>query len=153
MRISLHGVVRDDLNRHKADAVVNSKPVKVLNREKRVFEDVPQSQIRVGDIVQVNEGEIFPADLVFLRSGDPKAPKSCWVNTKSLDGETDNKYRQALKVGAHEFVLGVVLFRIRRKSDKRHGGGAERHSGGGELRAAEQHDQRLQRLGTAAQHG
>ena len=48
--------------------------------------------------MKVNEGDIFPADLLFLRSGDPKAPKSCWVNTKSLDGETDNKYRQALKV-------------------------------------------------------
>lgn len=48
--------------------------------------------------MRVYEGDIFPADLVFLRSTDPKAPKTCWVNTKSLDGETDNKYRQALKV-------------------------------------------------------
>ena len=70
----------------------------MLNKEKKCFEKRPQGSIRVGDIVRVNEGDISPADLVFLRSGDPKAPKSCWVNTKSLDGETDNKYRQALKV-------------------------------------------------------
>lgn len=133
------------MNRHKADAVVNSKPVKVLNKEKKVFEDIPQSQIRVGDIVQVNEGDIFPADLLFLRSGDEKAPKSCWVNTKSLDGETDNKYRQALKVGVCGWFFTVVHFR-----DERDGGGAEQSSGGGELRAAEQHDERLQRLGGAA---
>mgnify|MGYP001076817892 FL=1 len=70
----------------------------MLNKETKQFEEVPQSDIRVGDIVMINEGDIFPADLLFLRSGDEKAPKSCWVNTKSLDGETDNKYRQALKV-------------------------------------------------------
>ena len=70
----------------------------MLNKEKKCFEKRPQGSIRDGDIVRVNEGDIIPADLVFLRSGDPKAPKSCWVNTKSLDGETDNKYRQALKV-------------------------------------------------------
>ena len=70
----------------------------MLNKETKQFEEVPQSDIRVGDIVMINEGDIFPADMVFLHTGDPKAPRSCWVNTKSLDGETDSKYRQALKV-------------------------------------------------------
>ena len=70
----------------------------MLNKETKQFEEVPQSDIRVGDIVMINEGDIFPADMVFLHTGDPKAPRSCWVNTKSLDGETDYKYRQALKV-------------------------------------------------------
>ena len=93
-------IVRDDIYRHKADKRVNSFPVEVLNKETQQFEERAQGSICVGDIVKVNEGDIFPADLLFLRSGDPKAPKSCWVNTKSLDGETDNKYRQALKVVA-----------------------------------------------------
>ena len=91
-------LVRDDIHRHLADSKVNNLPVEVLNKETKQFEKRAQGSILVGDIVKVNEGEIFPADLLFLRSGDPKAPKSCWVNTKSLDGETDNKYRQALKV-------------------------------------------------------
>lgn len=55
--------------------------------------------------MRVKEGSIFPADMVFLRSTDSKAPKSCWVNTKSLDGETDNKFRKALKV-----VLLLLMF-------------------------------------------
>lgn len=91
-------LVKDDINRHRADKKTNSRCIEVLNRETKHFEKIPQSQVRVGDIVKVYEGDIFPADLVFLRSCDPKAPKSCWVNTKSLDGETDNKFRQALKV-------------------------------------------------------
>ena len=91
-------LVRDDIHRHLADSKVNNLPVEVLNKETKQFEKRAQGSILVGDIVKVNEGDIFPADLLFLRSGDPKAPKSCWVNTKSLDGETDNKYRQALKV-------------------------------------------------------
>ena len=91
-------VVKDDVNRHIADKRTNSRCIQVLNRETKQFESIPQSHVRVGDIVQVFEGEIFPADLIFLRSGDPKAPKTCWINTKSLDGETDNKYRQAMKV-------------------------------------------------------
>lgn len=91
-------LVRDDIHRHLADNKVNNLPVEVLNKETKQFEKRAQGSILVGDIVKVNEGDIFPADLLFLRSGDPKAPKSCWVNTKSLDGETDNKYRQALKV-------------------------------------------------------
>ena len=97
-------VVRDDIKRHRADDEVNNKPVAVLNKETQQFENVPQCLVRVGDIVKVYEGDIFPADMLFLRSGDPKAFKSCWVNTKSLDGETDNKYRQAMKVEPRVWV-------------------------------------------------
>lgn len=86
------------MNRHKADKKVNNHLVEVYNKETDQFEKIPQSKIRVGDVVHVYEGEIFPADLLFLRSTDVKAPKTCWVNTKSLDGETDNKFRQAMKV-------------------------------------------------------
>ena len=91
-------VVRDDINRHKADKAVNNKCINVFNRKTKTFEKIPQSQVRVGDIIQVYEGDIFPADLLFLRSDDPKSPNTCWINTKSLDGETDNKFRQAVKV-------------------------------------------------------
>ena len=91
-------IVREDWNRHKADRKTNNRPIEVLNKSTKRFEKTPQGKVLVGDIVKVNEGDIFPADLAFLRSGDPKAPRSCWVNTKSLDGETDNKYRQALEV-------------------------------------------------------
>ena len=101
-------VVKDDVNRHIADKRTNSRCIQVLNRETKQFESIPQSHVRVGDIVQVFEGEIFPADLIFLRSGDPKAPKTCWINTKSLDGETDNKYRQAMKVSVIIAVDGIV---------------------------------------------
>lgn len=87
------------MNRHRADSRVNSSPVDVLNKEKAEFEKKPQGELRVGDIVKVKEGDIFPADLIFLRSGEEKASKTCWINTKSLDGETDNKLRQAMKVG------------------------------------------------------
>lgn len=96
-------LVRDDLNRHRADAQVNASLVEVLNKEKREFEKKPQGELRVGDIVKVNDGDIFPADLIFLRSGEEKAPKTCWINTKSLDGETDNKLRQAMKVRKGSF--------------------------------------------------
>ena len=99
---TLH-VVRDDLNRHRADAHVNASLVEVLNKEKREFEKKPQGELHVGDIVKVNDGDIFPADLIFLRSGEEKAPKTCWINTKSLDGETDNKLRQAMKVSYYYY--------------------------------------------------
>ena len=91
---------------------MNLSPVDVLNKEKAVFEKKSQGELRVGDIVKVKEGDIFPADLIFLRSGEEKAPKTCWINTKSLDGETDNKLRQAMKVGLELIFILLLLMRI-----------------------------------------
>ena len=47
----------------------------------------------VGDIVQCDNEESFPADLVLLRSSENKG--ICYIETASLDGETNLKLRSA----------------------------------------------------------
>jgi P-type E1-E2 ATPase len=51
--------------------------------------------IKVGDIIEVNNEEFLPADLVILRTSDPKG--SCYIETKNLDGETNLKIKSASK--------------------------------------------------------
>lgn len=94
----MSSLVREDINRHKADSIANNQLVEVFDKESKQFKQVHQCDVHVGDIVRVCEGQSFPADLIFLRSEEDKSLRTCWINTKSLDGETDNKLRQAVKV-------------------------------------------------------
>ena len=93
--------ITQDIKRHKSDDKTNNTLIDVYDNETHHFRRIPQKDIKVGDIVKIYQGEIIPADMLFLASGDPKQVRSCWVNTKSLDGETDNKYRQALECTAY----------------------------------------------------
>lgn len=88
---------REDYIRHKADHEANATPCEIFNKTLCLFEKKTWANVRVGDIVKVYDKQIFPADLLFLRGSDEKRPRSCYVNTKSLDGETDNKYRRSLE--------------------------------------------------------
>lgn len=49
--------------------------------------------IRVGDIVKINNNESIPADIVVLSTSNQQG--ICYVETKNLDGETNLKIRQA----------------------------------------------------------
>ena len=49
--------------------------------------------LQVGCIVKIKENSNFPADLILLKSSLPKG--ICYVETKSLDGETNLKQKQA----------------------------------------------------------
>jgi P-type E1-E2 ATPase len=51
--------------------------------------------VHVGQILKVLEGEYFPADMILLKSADTHG--LCYVETKSLDGETNLKTRHANK--------------------------------------------------------
>lgn len=52
-------------------------------------------EVRVGDIVRVQNNEEVPADIMILSSSDED--NCCFVETKNLDGETNLKVKQALK--------------------------------------------------------
>lgn len=47
--------------------------------------------MRVGQIIKVYENEFFPCDMMIIGSSLPKG--MCYVETKSLDGETNLKHK------------------------------------------------------------
>lgn len=56
------------------------------------FEDVTWRKVEVGQIVKVEDEELFPADLLCLASALPD--DVCFIRTTNLDGETNLKVRR-----------------------------------------------------------
>lgn len=61
--------------------------------------------VKVGDVIRIHNNDEIPADVVLLSTSDSDG--ACYVETKSLDGETNLKVRQSLKCS----------FRIRNSRD------------------------------------
>ncbi|KAL4948416.1 hypothetical protein BDW69DRAFT_92684 [Aspergillus filifer] len=78
----------------KIGSVVDmSKQIVGAARFKREF----WKSLQVGDFVRLYNGDPIPADIVILSTSDPDG--ACYVETKSLDGETNLKVRHALHCG------------------------------------------------------
>lgn len=106
--IILISMVKDlfeDLKRHRADSEENRK--QVLRLTDRCFENAAWQSLSCGDIIKVNQGEYFPADLLLLQTSEPKG--MCFIETKNLDGETNLKHKVAHKEIANEFIELVSI--------------------------------------------
>jgi phospholipid-transporting ATPase len=102
--------IREDLSRHKADREANSSKALRYNRASGSFEKVLWSELAVGDAVKIFSRELIPADILILAVSekDHSRPTGlCYVETKSLDGETNLKIRSAVPV-----TMATVRHRI-----------------------------------------
>jgi len=88
----------EDRNRHVADKEANSSLTTVWNGETNQWESRTWSDLCVGQFVQLKTREPVPADMVIISGHEKNAVISgqCYVETKSLDGETNLKLRQAM---------------------------------------------------------
>ncbi|OUM68577.1 hypothetical protein PIROE2DRAFT_53189 [Piromyces sp. E2] len=88
----------DDYYRHKQDSIENNSDAKKFVKNPNgtyEWKTIPWKDISVGDIICLSNNDQIPADVVVLASSNDKG--ICFIETASLDGETNLKQRQALK--------------------------------------------------------
>eukprot|EP01038_Epipyxis_sp_PR26KG_P007375 gene7375-10046_t len=88
----------EDILRHKADKTANSSIAHRFDSTSGTFVECKWSELSVGDYIKIYTRGSIPADVVILSVAEKTEPAQgiCYVETKSLDGETNLKIRSAL---------------------------------------------------------
>lgn len=90
--------ILEDRARHRADKEANSSTASRFNPTSQLFEDVKWADLEVGNFIHLKTRDKIPADIVVLAVSEPQEVPlgHCYVETKSLDGETNLKLRVAM---------------------------------------------------------
>ena len=83
----------EDQKKAKQDSLENNKTVEVYDGAKKSFLSVKWQDVRTGSLIKLKRDQFTPCDVVVIYS--PEDQNSLYVETKSLDGETNLKMRKA----------------------------------------------------------
>lgn len=88
----------EDRARHIADKEANASQALRYDPEEYSFVPVKWFEVAVGDFIKINNRDTIPADVIIIAVSEKRQPAQgqCYVETKSLDGETNLKLRHAL---------------------------------------------------------
>ena len=90
----------EDYKRGKLDKQQNNEATCVyLNKE---WKDTVSGKLHVGELVEVEQGETFPADLILIDSDLQDG--ICFIETGTLDGEKTLKQKESPKQTASKFM-------------------------------------------------
>ena len=84
----------DDISRYRRDSEANSQLYTRLDPHGN--QPIKAEDIKVGDLLEIVANQRVPADLVLLHTSDPQG--SVFIRTDQLDGETDWKLRNPVRV-------------------------------------------------------
>jgi len=93
LAITLAKEAFDDLQRMRKDRELNNKKYKKLLKD-GTYKDISAADIKVGNIIKINQNERLPADMVLLSTTETSG--AIFIRTDQLDGETDWKLRKAV---------------------------------------------------------
>jgi magnesium-transporting ATPase (P-type) len=98
--------VYEDLSRHKADKEANASIAKKYDPIVQDFVECRWYELEVGNIIKVQSRDTIPADIVIFAVAEKSLPDQgiCYVETKSLDGETNLKLRSALQITYNKVI-------------------------------------------------
>lgn len=88
--------IAEDIKRHNQDNITNNSEAEVIDPHTGEGKTVKWREIRVGDIVKVKDDELFPADILCLKTG--LKDKVCFIRTTNLDGESNLKIRKPVDI-------------------------------------------------------
>eukprot|EP00466_Bigelowiella_natans_P013751 jgi/Bigna1/56260/estExt_Genewise1Plus.C_900001 len=86
----------DDYAKHKEDAARARKPYLngIVSKAPTHYFYKPSGDLCCGDIIMINQNEVFPADILCIATAHAKGHS--FVETASLDGETNLKVKEAV---------------------------------------------------------
>ncbi len=99
LAVSLIREAYEDCKRANLDKIQNSVKCKVYRNN--LWKDIESGNLEMGEIVIVEQDEIFPADLVLLDSPLPEG--ICFIETGSLDGEKTLKQKNPSPLTSGKF--------------------------------------------------